>query len=160
VPAERPDIFTETLMRFELPWPVEEAEAGLTVNQDFVFVAVQLSVPPPAFQTEKVAEAGFDPPAVALKAFDVALIPIVGVMEIRLRVAETTCGAPTAPGAVRVIPSVWLPAVRPVVLTETTIDSDSPDETLPEVFDKVSHALDLEADQLSVPPPVFLTVKV
>ena len=106
MPADRPDILTEIVTRFEFAWPVEEPEAGLIVSQDFVFVAVQLSVPPPVFQTEKVAEAGFDPPTVALKAFDVALIPIAGVMEIRLRVAETPLGAPTAPGAANVISSV------------------------------------------------------
>ena len=80
----------ETVMGFEFAEPVDEPEAGLRINQDCVFEAVQLSVPPPEFRMERVP-LGFDPPAAALRDIDEASIPIVGgVFGFRIRVAGIT----------------------------------------------------------------------
>ena len=91
-------------MGFEFAEPVEEPDVGFRINQDCVFVAVQLRVPPPEFRTERVP-LGFDPPATALRDIAKASTPIVGLVTIGLRVreAERTCGVFAAPGASRVI---------------------------------------------------------
>ncbi len=107
MPADRPVISTETVTEFGFPCPVEEPEVGLIVNQDCVFVAVQLSVPTPEFQTERVPGVGLDPPAVALKGNDEALMPIPGVVApATVSVTGTVRGELEAPEAVMVILSL------------------------------------------------------
>ena len=68
----------ETVVWFGFPEPVEEPEVRERVSQDCVFEAVQLRVPPPAFQIDSVRGVGFDPPPVALKDNVVGLHPIIG----------------------------------------------------------------------------------
>jgi len=65
------------MIAFGFPEPVEEPEDGVMLNQDCVFEASQLRVPPPEFQTDKVWEGGFGPPTVALKEMLDGLNPIV-----------------------------------------------------------------------------------
>ena len=70
-------------------------------------MAVQLRVPPPEFQTERVP-LGFDPPTAALKDIDERSLVIFGVMlpPVMVRVTETVWGELEAPGEEIVIVSM------------------------------------------------------
>ncbi len=104
-------MFAETATGLGFEVPVEEPDVGLMLSQEPVAdeaEAVQIRVPPPEFQTERVPEFGFDPPTSALKDMDEVSTPILGVVltPVSVRVTETVCGELEAPGAERVIVSV------------------------------------------------------
>ena len=60
------------------PAPSPIPEAGLTVNQGALSLAVQLSVPSPVLLMLKVWVAGFAPPCVPVKERLVGLAPMAG----------------------------------------------------------------------------------
>ena len=59
--------------------PLPVPEAGLTVNQAALSLAVQLSVPPPVLLMVRVCAKGLLPPCWAVKDRLVGLIPIAGL---------------------------------------------------------------------------------
>ena len=103
VPAGRLAILAETVIESACAAGRELLDDFDKVSQVALGKAVQLRFPPPEFETERLA-LGFVPPTVALRDIDEGLIPIAGgVLGIRFKVAETTCGAFAAPGAEKVI---------------------------------------------------------
>jgi hypothetical protein len=79
------------------PFPVPEA--GLSVNQAALSLALQLSVPPPVLLMVTVLVAGLAPPWVAPKERLVGLAPIAGgtgAVETVNVTGTVTVGAPVA----------------------------------------------------------------
>jgi hypothetical protein len=119
-----------------VPFPVPEA--GLTVNQAALSLAVQVKVPPPVLLTLTVWVAGLAPPWVAAKARLVGLAPIAGLAETTgTEGGEINCANPGISAANLRIdrpPASPLPEVEelpapaaasgmvPVVATPTAVD--------------------------------------
>ena len=85
--------------------PVPVPDAGLTVNQAALSLAVQVKVPPPVLLTLTVWVAGLAPPWVATKERLVGLAPIAGGTEAAatVKVTGTVTGVtPVAPLSVTV----------------------------------------------------------
>src|SRR5688572_5070962 len=59
--------------------PLPVPEAGLTVNQAVLSLAVQVKVPPPVLLIVMVCAAGLAPPCVAVKESAVGLAPMAGL---------------------------------------------------------------------------------
>ena len=139
-------------VRVPLPVP----EAGLTVSHVALSVAVQERVPPPVLLMLSVWVAGLLPPCWAVKDKLSGLAPMAGGTGAAVTVKDTGTETEVAPGALRVIIPLCVPAVRvPVVTVRVT-------ELLPvpDTCDSINHGALLVADQVRVPPPVLLMLSV
>jgi len=136
------------------PFPVPEA--GLSLNQAALSLAVQLSVPPPVLLMLKVWVAGLVPPCVAAKERLVGLTPMAGGTGAVVTVNVTGTVTEDAPVAFIVTVALWLPTVKVPVLTV----SDTAPFPVPETGLSVNQAALSLAVQLSVPPPALLILKV
>ena len=109
VPEDIPAAFAATLNV-----PAFVPEAGETVSQPALLLAVHTNVPPPLFDTETLCGAGFDPPAVpendnaAVETFS------AGAGAATVNVTAIDFGDPVAPLAVTVTAPVYVPAPRPL----------------------------------------------
>jgi hypothetical protein len=83
--------------------PLPVPEAGLSVNQAALSLAVQLKVPPPVLLMLTVWDAGLAPPWVAVKERLVGLAPMAGGMGAAETVKVTGTETVVAPVALRVI---------------------------------------------------------
>jgi hypothetical protein len=145
VPAVRPPVLTDRVLS---PAPVPLA--GLNVSQAASSDAVHVRVPPPVFEMPSVWFAGFAAPCCPENVNDVADSPIAGGT-VTVRVTLAVVGLLDAPAAVSVIAPLYVPALRPLVFTDSVI-APAP---VPLAGVSVSHPASSEAFQLSVPPPVF-----
>jgi len=96
---------TETIIDVRSVEPVEVPDAGEIVSQVFVFDAVQLRVPSPAFQIIRVWFSGFDPLTVALKSNSAELRPILVGVLVKVRVTGIVLGEFEAKESLMVIVS-------------------------------------------------------
>ena len=131
-------------------------EAGETASQVLLEVAVQLKVPPPVLLTFRGWAVGLLPPCWAVKERLVGLAPIAGGTGAAVTVNVTGMLTVVAPVAVIEICPLWLPAARVPVLT-VNVTGAFP---VAEAGDNVNQETLSLADQLKVPPPVLLIVRV
>jgi hypothetical protein len=133
--------------------PLPVPEAGLSVNQVAVSVADQVKVPPPVLLILRVWLAGFPPPCCAVNDRLVGLAPMAGGA-VTVKVTGTVMVV--APVALRVIVVLYVPAVRePVAAEREMVLLPVPDAGL--TVSQVALSL---ADQVKVPPPVLLILRV
>jgi len=146
VPITSPAVFTDTVTELgAVP------EAGESVSQEALLVAVQERVPAPEFVIDSDWEAGFPCPWNAENERLVGLTASVGGASVN--VTGTLTGELDAPAALKTIVAVYVPCARPEMFTAAV--------TLPEFVPLVGVTVSHDADSLTVqfrlPPPALLT---
>src|SRR5205814_3454043 len=118
-------------------------------------VAVQFSMPPPAFEIPiaNVLGAVLPTNAVSVRALGVTANCGGGVM---VNVTVTWAGLPVAPADVTVTRPMCVPVASPAGLSVTVIEAGA----VPLLGAAVSHVVSVVADHARVPPPVLLTLSV
>ena len=130
--------------------PAPEPEAGLSVNQAALSLAVQLKVPP-VLLIVTLCAVGLAAPWVAVKESAAGLAPMAGAAAT---VKVTGTVTVVALGALRVIMPLYVPTVRvPVTALSVTAPVPVPDAGLSD-----NQAILALALQLKVPPPALLIV--
>jgi len=131
--------------------------AGVAESQGALSDAVHESVPPPAYATDIVWEAGLASPACPVNARlpgvtdNTGAAPGGGAVTVSVTVMLTD--EPVAPAEVIVTVPLYVPAPNPEVSTLTdTVDGATPLAGVAE-----SQGALLDAAQESVPPPAFVT---
>ena len=151
VPAASPEMSTLTVT-------VDGAAplAGVAECQVALPDAAQESVPPPAFVTDIVWEAGLAPPAWPVNARLPGVTDNTGEAPgglVTVRVTGMFIGEPVAPAEVIVTDPLYVPAASPEMSTLTvTVDGAAPLAGVAEC----QVALPVAAQE-SVPPPAFVT---
>ena len=136
--------------------PLPVPDSGDRVNHEALSLADQVKVPPPVLLIASVWAAGFVPPCVAVKDRLVGLAPMAGGTGAAVTVKVTGTETGEAPVAVNVIVAVYVP-VASVPKVVVTVAEPLP---VPDAGESVNHAALSLADQVSVPPPVLLIVRV
>jgi hypothetical protein len=130
-------------VRVTAPFPVPDA--GESVSQAALLMAVQLSVPPPVLLMLKVCAVGLPPPCWAVKARLVGLAPIAGLTETTgTEAGESNCVNPgiSAANLLIVRPPVYpLPEVDDL-LPPAAANGLVPVGTVPTAMDPVAVADD------------------
>ena len=135
--------------------PLPVPEAGESVSQVTLSLAVQLRVPPPVFLMLSVWAAGLPPPCWAVNDMLVVLAPMAGGAGAAVTVKVTGTEALDAPVALIVMMPVWVPTVSDPVGRMVTVPLPVPEAGL-----RVNHAAFVVAFQFNVPPPLLMMVRI